>query len=43
MTTTYVIKGFANTVIKHKALIFKTKIPHSISKYGRIMLYKGKV
>ena len=35
----YAIMGRANTVIKHKALIYQVK-PLRISKYGRIMLYR---
>jgi len=40
MTTTYVIQGISNTVIKHKALIYKAKRPLPISQYGRVILYK---
>ena len=40
-TTTYVIEGRADTVIKHKALIYKVKPPYKISDYGRVMLYRG--
>ncbi len=41
MVTTFVIEGRANTVIKHKALIYQAKRPPRISSYGRVMLYKG--
>lgn len=40
---TYVIEGKADTVIKHKALIYKAPKPYQISKYGRLMLYQGRV
>jgi len=43
MTTTYVIEGRANIVIKRKALIYQAPKPYQISKYGRIVLYRGKV
>ena len=41
---TYIIEGRANTVIKHKALIYQApKRPvYRISSYGRIMLYPSK-
>ena len=42
MTITYVIEGRANTVTKHKALIYQVKRPLPISQYGRVMLYKGR-
>ncbi len=39
MKTTWVIEGRANTVIKHKALIYQDKRPPRISSYGRIKFY----
>ena len=37
---TYVIEGKANTVIRHKALIYRAPRPHPISSYGYLMKYR---
>jgi len=36
----WAIEGRANTVIKHKALIYRIKPTPRISTYGRIIFYK---